>query len=684
VKTSIPVRSIIAVLLLFGLITPAKAYPRIGTVERVDISEDGKPDSGDGWGISLSEDGRFAAFSTDAPLVSADVNLAHDIYLRDFRKGTTELISRTPQGLPAIGKPTGRLSDQPMISLDGRYVAFKSYAINLTNDDTNGLANVFVYDRALDRMELVSKDAQGKAPSIGKECTPNACSWGPSISGNGRFVSFSSFATLIDDDTNEGADVYVRDRKNGRLTRVSVDSDGNEAHPCPASRRPAGLPVNLVACPPFGNAWFSSISANGRYVAFESDAADLVDNDNNGIWDVFVHDLRTKETERVSVSSDGSEAVDVPSTASFISFNSIGDIAGTGSNISNLRNRPVGRVMSNDGRFVIFRSYAGNLVPSDSNRGPLAGADAFVHDRTSGRTERVSVTSAGREVNNTTAAEPLGGGAGSVTIDADGRFVMFTCNCKEIPEEEEVKDAYSAPFVFDRLTGAINPVAGSYPGKGAGDAQISPSGRFAAFSTAESDGLLWTNPFWRTDLGEVLGVNGFRSPGMSPPHVDDKICVTPDVCIPPGSTVSTSDDVGDVSDPLTEQGANLYGASLAYRPQYNDLFAVIELEHMPKVLPGVSPIFYGLRFKVEDRSYEVRATSLNFGTFGLFDCTGICTKVADLRGGYGTTGMRVAFSLPIDEIGLDNGGKLKDVTAYSALGGYLSGTTKVLDRVKLK
>jgi hypothetical protein len=103
-------------------------------------------------------------------------------------------------------------------------------------------------------------------------------------------------------------------------------------------------------------------------------------------------------------------------------------------------------------------------------------------------------------------------------------------------------------------------------------------------------------------------------------------------------------------------------------------------------VPGLSPIFYGLRFGIEDRSYEVRATSLLGGTFGLFDCTHspTCTKVADLRGGYGTTGMRVVFLLPLEEIGLENGGQLKDVTAFSSLGSYLSGTTKILDQVKLK
>lgn len=142
----------------------------------------------------------------------------------------------------------------------------------------------------------------------------------------------------------------------------------------------------------------------------------------------------------------------------------------------------------------------------------------------------------------------------------------------------------------------------------------------------------------------------------------------------------------DVHAALTNQGANLYGASLAYRPMPT-CSRRFELEYMPTVLPGISPIFYGLRVEVEGKSYQVRATSTLGRTFGLFDCTGsrpVCSKVATLRGGYGTTGMRVVFSLPLDEIGLQEGGKLKDVEAYSALGSYLSGASKILDSVRIK
>lgn len=123
----------------------------------------------------------------------------------------------------------------------------------------------------------------------------------------------------------------------------------------------------------------------------------------------------------------------------------------------------------------------------------------------------------------------------------------------------------------------------------------------------------------------------------------------------------------------------------------------IELEDMPSLNVGAQGLFssasspsllYSLRFDVGVTSYEVRAYFLLGGTFGLFDCTNkaraICTKVADLGGGYGTTGERVVFSLPLHAIGLDNGGELADVVAFSGLGSQLTRASKIMDTVNLK
>ena len=157
----------------------------------------------------------------------------------------------------------------------------------------------------------------------------NNGSWVPSISGDGRFVAFESYASnLVPGDTNLTVDVFVHDRQTGQTTRVSVDSAGVEGN---------------------GWSWPSSISGDGRFVAFESGASNLVPGDTNLTGDVFVHDRQTGQTTRVSVDSAGVEGNSVSQTHS----------------------------ISGDGRFVAFESAAYNLVPGDTN----GRYDVFVHDR---------------------------------------------------------------------------------------------------------------------------------------------------------------------------------------------------------------------------------------------------------------------------------------------------------------
>jgi Tol biopolymer transport system component len=165
----------------------------------------------------------------------------------------------------------------------------------------------------------------------------------PSISADGRYVAFESWASnLVDGDTNYSYDVFVHDRWTGETTCVSIASDGTHGN-------------NFSYSP--------SISANGRYVAFSSDANRLVSGDTNNSTDVFVHDRWTGETTRVSIASDGTQGNDVSSDPS----------------------------ISADGRFVAFQSSASNLVISDTNN----ASDIFVHDRQAGETSIVSIASDG-------------------------------------------------------------------------------------------------------------------------------------------------------------------------------------------------------------------------------------------------------------------------------------------------
>jgi Tol biopolymer transport system component len=174
---------------------------------------------------------------------------------------------------------------------------------------------------------------------------------------------FSGASNLVSGDTNGQGDIFVHDRQTGETTRVSVASDGTQAD---------GLSV------------FSTLSADGRYVAFESSSSNLVSGDTNGTNDVFVHDRQTGETTRVSVNATGVEGND-----------------GSG-----------GPVLSADGRYIAFASAASNLVNGDTN----AVADIFVRDRQTGETTRVSVNATGVEGND---------GSGGPVLSADGRYVAF-------------------------------------------------------------------------------------------------------------------------------------------------------------------------------------------------------------------------------------------------------------------
>ena len=268
------------------------------------------------------------------------------------QQASTKRVSVDSLGAQGIGDSEG-----PSISAHGRFVAFYSSAANLVGSDTNGARDVFVRDRQTGKTARVSVDSHG--------AQGNGDSEGPSISADGRFVAFYSFASnLVAGDTNGVINVFVRDRKTGKTTRVSVNSHGAQTKRDSIVR---------------------AISADGRFVAFDSTASNLVGGDTNGVDDVFVRDRKTGKTTRVSVNSHGAQG----NGDSFIPS------------------------ISADGRFVAFYSDAANLVAGDGN----AAGDGFVRDRKAGRTKRVSVASHGTQGNDTSFPP---------SISADGRFVAFT------------------------------------------------------------------------------------------------------------------------------------------------------------------------------------------------------------------------------------------------------------------
>jgi Tol biopolymer transport system component len=348
------------------------------TTERVSLSSSGEQgDYRSDWS-SISADGRFVAFHSGATnLVPGDTNGWDDIFVRDRLTCTTERVSLSSSG----GQGNGGDSGRPFISADGQFVAFESFATNLVPGDTNGWDDIFVRDRLTCTTERVSLSSLGDQG--------NYWSYWPSVSADGRFVAFHSYSSnLVPDDTNGRDDIFVRDSLLGITERVSVSSGGEQGNG--------------------DSGWAERISADGQFVAFQSYASNLVQDDTNGLWDVFVRDRQSDTTELVSVSSSGELGngwSEVPS-------------------------------MSADGRFVAFHSGATNLVPGDTN-GCL---DVFVRDRQSGITERVSISSSGEQANI--------GDSGLPSISADGRFVPFVSYASNLVPDD-TNDAFDV-FVHER------------------------------------------------------------------------------------------------------------------------------------------------------------------------------------------------------------------------------------------
>ena len=325
-----------------------------GKTTRVSVSSSGT--QANGFSIiypgGISGDGRIVAFGSDATnLVDGDTNRQADAFMHDRLTKKTRRVSVASNGTQGNSG-----SGSPVVSADGRVVAFPSTASNLVRGDTNDVEDAFVHDLATHQTTRVSRASNGQQG--------NGPSYAPDMSGDGRFVAFASDAdNLVPGDTNDATDIFVHDRITKDTSRVSVASDGTQGN---------------------GRIFGRAISADGRFVAFASDADNLVPGDTNGAMDIFVHDRTTHDTFLVSVTSSGVQA-------------------------NGASEKPT---LSADGRFVAFLSLADNLVKGDTN----GMHDIFVHDRVTQRTTRVSVASSGTQANYRSDYS---------AISADGRFVAF-------------------------------------------------------------------------------------------------------------------------------------------------------------------------------------------------------------------------------------------------------------------
>jgi Tol biopolymer transport system component len=327
----------------------------------------------------------------------------------------TDLVSRIAD------RPGNSFSaNYPAISADGRYVAFESLAGTLVSGDTNDAHDIFIYDRQTSQTTRASVDSSG--------AQADNSSTSAAISADGRYVAFQSSATnLVAQDTNSASDVFVRDRQAGQTARISVASGGAEAHG--ASNDPA-------------------ISADGRYVAFVSDAADLATGDVGGFRDVFVHDRQTGQTTRISTASGGaSPNGDSDSPA-----------------------------ISADGSTVVFRSDATNIVTPDTN----SAGDIFAYNRLTGQTSRVSVASGGAQAQGESTAP---------AISANGQVLAFASTAQNLAATST--GGLRNIYLRDRQTGQTiwvsHTLAGAAPDSDSDAPTISGDGRRVAFVSSANN-----------------------------------------------------------------------------------------------------------------------------------------------------------------------------------------------------
>lgn len=327
-------------------------------------------------GVRMSGSGRYLAMTTYASnLVGGDTNDARDAFVLDRTTGVVRRASVDAGGQQADGSSwDARVSD------DGRYVAFTSDATNLVPGDTNENTDVFVRDLDAGTTVRLNVGPDG--------AQADGSTYGITMSADGSRVAFVSGATtLVPDDTNDGSDAFVADVNTRTVSRVSTSSDGSAGN---------------------GNVLDATISGNGRYVAFASEASNLVADDTNGGADLFVHDLTTGETTRENVSSAQDQAGD-PGIMSLS--------------------------ISDDGGVVVFDSAAGNLVAGDTNN----ASDVFIRDRVAGTTMRI------------TAAGQQAGGYDPI-ISGDGSTILFASTSKVLSPLWQ--DSYGETrYVYRRTSG---------------------------------------------------------------------------------------------------------------------------------------------------------------------------------------------------------------------------------------
>lgn len=291
-----------------------------GTTVRVSQTPDGFDDGENSLSPVISRDGRYVAFYSGNAFVEEDTNFAFDWYRADMQTGVFELVSVATDGTISEGSDSGE-RDRASMSSDGRYITFDSWSHNLVPDD-DGTRDVFLRDMTAGTTVLVSCGEDGiNHPEYFGDGKRGSRS--PAISGDGRYVVFLTGNRLLEADDNDGeTDWYRKDMASGEVELVSVNPDGESGD--------EGIWDGQ------GNA---SMSDDGRYVSFATEAGDLVVGDQNQNPDIFLRDMKTGETSAVSVAMSGAMPAGVSDMCA----------------------------MNADGSLIVYGSDADDIVVEDTN-----------------------------------------------------------------------------------------------------------------------------------------------------------------------------------------------------------------------------------------------------------------------------------------------------------------------------
>jgi Tol biopolymer transport system component len=424
----------------------------------------------------LSADGRFVAFECgDANLFSNDRNRDSDVVVRDLTTGSVELISARNASLPSLSPNGPSLLAGACASADGRYVVFASEADNLVANDTNQCRDVFLRDQLNGTNILVSVGTNG--------FTGNGLSFEPAVSGNGRFVAFTSHAdNLVAGDANRASDVFVRDLQTGGTTLVSVNASGVGS----------------------GNkeSYSAQVSADGKYVLFRSKAANLTAGTFTGTDNLFLRNLQAGTT--YALTTNGVSCAAMTSDGACVAFV---DMVGTSSGALYVWASSSGaRVYTNSasGLTAAAISPDGNRIAYRAGSGTMG---IYIADRSAGTNWIVCSNSP---------ASRLG-----LRFSADNRFLAYAAT---VSQTNQVK-------LYDCLGGTNLLVSRSYdsgsPANGASDSpDISADGRFVAYRSAASnlvpgdtngvpDVLLFDRQTGRTTLLSASGFGCFAANNRS-------------------------------------------------------------------------------------------------------------------------------------------------------------------------